>query len=187
MFTFLIFLFFIVYPPHLCVGDFLGWLELYEGQHGPDSPNAIPLHITATMRRKMQVTLSHPVYAAILMEQIQDIRRPIYFLGEPDELDVQEGVEVDVDSSDEASNPGDDINSDSSLTGSTDSGVCNIEGQEAVEAADDGWDQSTEEEVEMIAERVVVERSDSEDPAEKCVEDIKEQYNIRDIYIPLHD
>ena len=114
-----------MYPPHLCAGDFLGFLELYEGQHGPDSPNAIPLHITATMRRKMQVALSHPVYAAILMEQIQDIRRPIYFLGEPDELDVQEGVEVDGDSSDEASNPGDDINSDSSQTGSTDSGVCN--------------------------------------------------------------
>ena len=130
----------------------------------------------------MQVALSHPVYAAILMEQIQDIRRPIYFLGGPDELDVQEGVEVDVDSSDEASNPGDDISSDGSQTGSTDSGVCNIEGQEAVEAAEDGWDlevtQSTEEEVEMEmgAERVVVERSDSEDPAEECVEDIKEQF-----------
>ena len=132
----------------------------------------------------MQVALSHPVYAAILMEQIQDIRRPIFFLGGPDELDVQEGFGVDVESSDEASNPGDDINSDSSQTGSTDSGVCNIEGQEAVEAAEDGWDlevtQSTEEEVEMemVTERVVVERSDSEDPAEECVEDIKEQFYL---------
>ena len=174
-----------MYPPHLGVGDFLGWLELYEAQNGPDSPNATPLYIPATMRRKMQVAFCHPVYAAILMEQIQDIRRPIYFLGGPDELDYQEGVEVDVESSDEeASNPGDVSNSDSSQTGSSDSGVCNIEGQETVEAADGGWvlevPQFAEEEMEMGDERVVVERdtsqTDSEDPVEESLEDIKERF-----------
>ena len=88
---------------------------------------------------------------------------------------------MDVESSDEeASNPGDVSNSDSSQTGSSDSGVCNIEGQETVEAADGGWvlevPQFAEEEMEMGDERVVVERSDSEDPVEESLEDIKEQF-----------
>ena len=92
---------------------------------------------------------------------------------------------MDVESSDEeASNPGDVSNSDSSQTGSSDSGVCNIEGQETVEAADGGWvlevPQFEVEEVEMGDERVVVKRdtagTDSEDSVEESMEDILERF-----------
>ena len=125
------FLFFTVYPPHLAVGDFLGWLEHYEAEHGPNGPNASPLHIPPYMRRKMQVIFTHPVYAAILLEQLQDIRRPIYYLGSPDDLDYHEAVNIET-SDDEggASDPGDGDVSSSSQSGSSDSGVCNGEGLE---------------------------------------------------------
>ena len=124
-------------PPHLAWGEFLGWLELFEEENGPDGAEAAPLHIPLDMRRRMKVVFSHPKYAAILSETLQDIKRPIFYLGSPDEDNQGLLYEdaVDVGSSDEEgegreSDQGDSSSSSHSSTDGSDSGVGGGEGVE---------------------------------------------------------